>query len=155
MLKFQFSKLFLGGQTCFRIIICTFSFRCWWGYNLTHYFWILEGPRLGVIVVSTTNLILNWSLIYHNTKTNFIDIIFTHEKIALLRLIYSPIFLIYCILFNLLFFSEKKISFFTLQLNFMFLLNIIRVLVVKLRQSHTSEIEQVRYVVEFLWVNLH
>ncbi|GFG35417.1 hypothetical protein Cfor_07744 [Coptotermes formosanus] len=57
-------------------------FRCWWGYNLTRYFWILEGPRIGVIV-----------------------------------------------------------------LNLLFLLNIIRVLVVKLRQSHTSEIEQVRKAV--------
>jgi len=26
--------------------------RCWWGYNLTQYFWILEGPRIAVIVVS-------------------------------------------------------------------------------------------------------
>ncbi|XP_063242234.1 PDF receptor, partial [Bacillus rossius redtenbacheri] len=58
------------------------SSKCWWGYNLTRYFWILEGPRLGIIV-----------------------------------------------------------------LNFLFLLNIIRVLVVKLRQSHTSEIEQVRKAV--------
>ncbi|XP_068084336.1 PDF receptor [Anabrus simplex] len=58
------------------------SSNCWWGYNLTYYFWILEGPRLAVIL-----------------------------------------------------------------LNFLFLLNIIRVLVVKLRQSHTSEIEQVRKAV--------
>lgn len=35
----------------------------------------------------------------------------------------------------------------TLQLNLIFLLNIIRVLVVKLRQSHTSEVEQVRKAV--------
>ncbi|XP_046741752.1 PDF receptor [Diprion similis] len=56
--------------------------KCWWGYNLTLYFWILEGPRMAVIL-----------------------------------------------------------------LNFLFLLNIIRVLVVKLRQSHTSEIEQVRKAV--------
>lgn len=34
-----------------------------------------------------------------------------------------------------------------LQLNLIFLLNIIRVLVVKLRQSHTSDIEQVRKAV--------
>lgn len=52
--------------------------RCWSGYNLSSYFWILEGPRFAVIL-----------------------------------------------------------------LNFLFLLNIIRVLVVKLRQSHTSEIKQV------------
>ncbi|XP_036148824.1 PDF receptor isoform X3 [Monomorium pharaonis] len=52
--------------------------RCWSGYNLSSYFWILEGPRFAVIL-----------------------------------------------------------------LNFLFLLNIIRVLVVKLRQSHTSEFEQV------------
>ncbi|XP_061933995.1 PDF receptor isoform X2 [Apis cerana] len=52
--------------------------RCWSGYNLSSYFWILEGPRFAVIL-----------------------------------------------------------------LNFLFLLNIVRVLVVKLRQSHTSEIEQV------------
>ncbi|XP_049771833.1 PDF receptor-like [Schistocerca cancellata] len=58
------------------------SNRCWWGYNLTPYFWILEGPRLGVIV-----------------------------------------------------------------LNFLFLLNIIRVLVVKLRQTRTSEIQQLRKAV--------
>lgn len=58
------------------------STRCWWGYNLNKFFWILEGPRLIFIL-----------------------------------------------------------------LNFLFLLNIIRVLVVKLRQSHTSEIEQVRKAV--------
>ncbi|XP_012235254.1 PDF receptor isoform X2 [Linepithema humile] len=52
--------------------------RCWSGYNLSSYFWILEGPRFAVIL-----------------------------------------------------------------LNFLFLLNIIRVLVVKLRQSHTSEVKQV------------
>ncbi|KAG7212480.1 hypothetical protein KM043_012793 [Ampulex compressa] len=52
--------------------------RCWSGYNLSSYFWILEGPRFAVIL-----------------------------------------------------------------LNFLFLLNIIRVLVAKLRESHTSEIEQV------------
>lgn len=34
-----------------------------------------------------------------------------------------------------------------LQLNFIFLLNIIRVLIVKLRQSHTSDVEQVRKAV--------
>lgn len=34
-----------------------------------------------------------------------------------------------------------------LQLNLIFLLNIIRVLVVKLRQSHTSDVEQVRKAV--------
>lgn len=56
--------------------------RCWWGYNFTPYYWILEGPRLAVIV-----------------------------------------------------------------LNFCFLLNIVRVLVVKLRQSHTSDVEQVRKAV--------
>lgn len=61
--------IFLTDHTCF---------RCWWGYNLTPLYWILEGPRLAVIL-----------------------------------------------------------------LNFFFLLNIIRVLVVKLRQSHTSEVEQV------------
>lgn len=56
--------------------------RCWWGYNFTPYYWILEGPRLAVIV-----------------------------------------------------------------LNVGFLLNIVRVLVVKLRQSHTSDVEQVRKAV--------
>ncbi|XP_069936149.1 PDF receptor-like, partial [Cherax quadricarinatus] len=25
--------------------------RCWWGYNFTTYFWILEGPRFSVITV--------------------------------------------------------------------------------------------------------
>ncbi|XP_040175431.1 PDF receptor isoform X3 [Anopheles arabiensis] len=56
--------------------------KCWWGYNLTPYYWILEGPRLAAVV-----------------------------------------------------------------LNFIFLLNIIRVLIVKLRQSHTSDVEQVRKAV--------
>lgn len=59
-----------------------FSPRCWWGYNFTSIYWILEGPRLAVLL-----------------------------------------------------------------LNFIFLLNIIRVLVVKLRQSHSSDIEQVRKAV--------
>ena len=56
-------------------------FRCWFSYNLTPYYWILEGPRLGVIVV-----------------------------------------------------------------NLLFLLNIIRVLVTKLRTSNTSETKQARSV---------
>ncbi|XP_058455071.1 PDF receptor isoform X2 [Malaya genurostris] len=56
--------------------------KCWWGYNLTPFYWILEGPRLAVVL-----------------------------------------------------------------LNFIFLLNIIRVLIVKLRQSHTSDVEQVRKAV--------
>ncbi|XP_055643083.1 PDF receptor isoform X2 [Toxorhynchites rutilus septentrionalis] len=56
--------------------------KCWWGYNLTPYYWILEGPRLAVVL-----------------------------------------------------------------LNLIFLMNIIRVLVVKLRQSHTSDVEQVRKAV--------
>ncbi|KAG5680989.1 hypothetical protein PVAND_010463 [Polypedilum vanderplanki] len=53
--------------------------KCWYGYNLTPYYWILEGPRMTVVI-----------------------------------------------------------------LNFFFLLNIIRVLVLKLRQSNTGEIEQVK-----------
>ncbi|XP_063596156.1 PDF receptor-like [Penaeus indicus] len=57
--------------------------RCWWGYNFTAYFWILEGPRLSVI-----------------------------------------------------------------SLNMIFLLNIIRVLVTKLRQSNSSEALQVRKAVK-------
>ncbi|CAO1380408.1 unnamed protein product [Diamesa hyperborea] len=56
--------------------------KCWWGYNLTPYYWILEGPRFSVLFV-----------------------------------------------------------------NMIFLLNIIKVLVLKLRQSRTSEIEQVRKAV--------
>lgn len=58
------------------------SYRCWWGYNFTSIYYILEGPRLAVLL-----------------------------------------------------------------LNFIFLMNIIRVLVVKLRQSRTSDIEQVRKAV--------
>uniref|UniRef100_A0A1B0G292 Uncharacterized protein n=1 Tax=Glossina morsitans morsitans TaxID=37546 RepID=A0A1B0G292_GLOMM len=67
--------------------ICTAIYHdsvhdCWWNYNLTPYYWILEGPRLIVIL-----------------------------------------------------------------LNFTFLINIIRVLVVKLRQSQASDIEQTRKAV--------
>lgn len=25
--------------------------KCWWGYNLTPYYWILEGPRFSVLFV--------------------------------------------------------------------------------------------------------
>ncbi|XP_037935677.1 PDF receptor [Teleopsis dalmanni] len=68
-------------------VICTAVYTdsahdCLWNYNLTPYYWILEGPRLIVIL-----------------------------------------------------------------LNFFFLLNIIRVLVVKLRQSQASDIEQTRKAV--------
>lgn len=65
-------------------LFATFSHkhRCWWGYNFTSLYWILEGPRLAVLL-----------------------------------------------------------------LNFIFLLNIIRVLIVKLRQTRTSDIEQVRKAV--------
>ncbi|XP_075155841.1 pigment-dispersing factor receptor isoform X2 [Haematobia irritans] len=55
---------------------------CWWNYNLTPYYWILEGPRIVIITI-----------------------------------------------------------------NFAFLLNIIRVLVVKLRESQASDIEQTRKAV--------
>uniref|UniRef100_A0A1A9W8S2 G-protein coupled receptors family 2 profile 2 domain-containing protein n=1 Tax=Glossina brevipalpis TaxID=37001 RepID=A0A1A9W8S2_9MUSC len=67
--------------------ICTAIYHdsahdCWWNYNLTPYYWILEGPRLIVILLNLT-----------------------------------------------------------------FLINIIRVLVVKLRQSQASDIEQTRKAV--------
>ncbi|XP_013098800.2 PDF receptor isoform X2 [Stomoxys calcitrans] len=55
---------------------------CWWNYNLTPYYWILEGPRIVIITI-----------------------------------------------------------------NFAFLLNIIRVLVMKLRESQASDIEQTRKAV--------
>ena len=32
--------------------ICIRFSRCWSGYNLSSYFWILEGPRFAVILVS-------------------------------------------------------------------------------------------------------
>lgn len=40
--------------------------KCWFGYNLTPYYWILEGPRLIVILVSGWN-----RLACHDMKTNF------------------------------------------------------------------------------------
>lgn len=64
------------------MIMCTENTGCWYLYYFLPYYWILEGPRLTVIVV-----------------------------------------------------------------NLLFLLNIVRVLVLKLRQSHTSEIQQVRKAV--------
>ncbi|XP_064555079.1 PDF receptor isoform X2 [Drosophila montana] len=67
---------------CTAIFMDTSLGDCLWNYNLTPYYWILEGPRLTVIM-----------------------------------------------------------------LNFFFLVNIIRVLVVKLRQSQASEIEQTRKAV--------
>lgn len=86
--------------------------KCWYGYNLTPYYWILEGPRLTVIIVSTIWL------------SQFIYLFFCTQKSTIILFFY-----IY------------------LQLNFFFLLNIIRVLIVKLRQSHTSEVEQARKAV--------
>lgn len=56
--------------------------RCWWGYNFTSIYWIVEGPRLAMLLV-----------------------------------------------------------------NFVFLLNIIRVLILKLRRTNTSEIDQTRKAV--------
>ncbi|KAH8386873.1 hypothetical protein KR093_003156, partial [Drosophila rubida] len=67
---------------CTAIFMDTSLGDCMWNYNLTPYYWILEGPRLTVIL-----------------------------------------------------------------LNFFFLVNIIRVLVVKLRQSQASDIEQTRKAV--------
>ncbi|XP_031345579.1 PDF receptor isoform X2 [Photinus pyralis] len=64
------------------MIVCTENTGCWYLYYFLPYYWILEGPRLTVIIV-----------------------------------------------------------------NLLFLLNIVRVLVVKLRESHTSEIQQVRKAV--------
>ncbi|ODN06147.1 PDF receptor [Orchesella cincta] len=31
--------------------------QCWWGYNFTGYFWILEGPRLAVLMVNLAFLL--------------------------------------------------------------------------------------------------
>ncbi|KAH8418939.1 hypothetical protein KR222_005735, partial [Zaprionus bogoriensis] len=67
---------------CTALFMDTSLGDCMWNYNLTPYYWILEGPRLAVIL-----------------------------------------------------------------LNFFFLVNIIRVLVVKLRQSQASDIEQTRKAV--------
>ncbi|ALC48422.1 Pdfr, partial [Drosophila busckii] len=67
---------------CTAIFMDTTLGDCFWNYNLTPYYWILEGPRLAVIL-----------------------------------------------------------------LNFFFLVNIIRVLVMKLRQSQASDIEQTRKAV--------
>lgn len=66
----------------FPVFFCFCGCRCWWGYNFTSIYWILEGPRLAMLVV-----------------------------------------------------------------NFIFLSNIIRVLIMKLRRSNTSEIEQARKAV--------
>ncbi|XP_065365244.1 PDF receptor isoform X2 [Calliphora vicina] len=68
--------------TCTAIYYAASTHDCWWNYNLTPYYWILEGPRIIVITI-----------------------------------------------------------------NFGFLLNIIRVLVVKLRESQASDIEQTRKAV--------
>lgn len=64
----------------------------------------------------------------------------------------SKIFSTFCKIFKKKTFLTTKLfmTFFhlnCLQVNFIFLLNIIRVLVVKLRQSRTSEVEQVRKAV--------
>ncbi|XP_037823149.1 PDF receptor isoform X2 [Lucilia sericata] len=68
--------------TCTAIYYAASTHDCWWNYNLTPYYWILEGPRIIVITI-----------------------------------------------------------------NFGFLLNIIRVLVMKLRESQASDIEQTRKAV--------
>ncbi|KAM7349820.1 pigment-dispersing factor receptor isoform 2-T7 [Cochliomyia hominivorax] len=68
--------------TCTAIYYAPSTHDCWWNYNLTPYYWILEGPRIIVITI-----------------------------------------------------------------NFGFLLNIIRVLVMKLRESQASDIEQTRKAV--------
>ncbi|KAG5346873.1 PDFR protein, partial [Acromyrmex charruanus] len=77
----------------------------------------------------------------------FIEGLFLHNmKHAIRRLfidkkIKFTLYLIINLKFSISFSLFLRIIFF--QLNFLFLLNIIRVLVIKLRQSHTSEIEQV------------
>lgn len=63
-------------------VVVHYPHQCWISYNLITYYWILEGPRLGVLVLNT-----------------------------------------------------------------LFLFNIIRILIVKLRESHTSELEQIRTAV--------
>uniref|UniRef100_A0A182P412 G-protein coupled receptors family 2 profile 2 domain-containing protein n=1 Tax=Anopheles epiroticus TaxID=199890 RepID=A0A182P412_9DIPT len=90
--------------------------KCWWGYNLTPYYWILEGPRLAVVVVGRRYRQTQSLLNHHHTLTNA-----NGDALGAV-----------CFVF---------------QLNFIFLLNIVRVLIVKLRQSHTSDVEQVRKAV--------
>lgn len=47
-------------ELCWYLIMfkAIFIFRCWWGYSLSKYFWILEAPRMLVIAVSITFLII-------------------------------------------------------------------------------------------------
>lgn len=47
--------------------------RCLWGYNLTPYYWILEGPRLAVILVSRPSLSL-YSKPSINQKSMFLPV---------------------------------------------------------------------------------
>lgn len=88
---------------CTAIFMDTSLGDCLWNYNLTPYYWILEGPRLTVIMVSASHAIAIWHWAYALPSGR--------------------------------------------QLNFIFLVNIIRVLVMKLRQSQASEIEQTRKAV--------
>ncbi|XP_023220341.1 PDF receptor-like [Centruroides sculpturatus] len=37
--------------------MATLSLRCWWGYHFSAYFWILEGPRMFIIMVNLVVLL--------------------------------------------------------------------------------------------------
>lgn len=40
--------------------------KCWWGYNLTPYYWILEGPRFSVLFVRFKKKNFSHHKTFHN-----------------------------------------------------------------------------------------
>jgi hypothetical protein len=72
--------------------------RCWWGYSLTRYFWILEGPRLGVVVVSTlckSYKIKQWQV--GNCTCHPLEFVHPINRDLKINLLYEPRHVIPCI----------------------------------------------------------
>ncbi|KAG5330229.1 PDFR protein, partial [Acromyrmex heyeri] len=100
-------------------------------FQETSYYRMYRFVGWGCPVLMTSAWAIVMAFYYHpKSKRLFID-----KKIKF------TLYLIINLKFSISFSLFLLIIFF--QLNFLFLLNIIRVLVIKLRQSHTSEIEQV------------
>ena len=116
-----------------------FFHRCWFGYSLTPSYWFLEGPRLLIIAVSISYF-----------RISFIQTTFYSISIAFSALCW---FAIVICLWHTHTHTHTHPRIY-IQINLLYLLNILRVLVTKLRNSQCSEAEQVRKALKAAFVLL-
>ena len=74
--------------TIYLLLKCSYMyhiFRCWFGYNHKSYYWISEGPRLVIIIVSRTTLLASQFLANYTFQGNFLFLV------NIIRMLYAKV----------------------------------------------------------------